>query len=99
LHKDGVLTAYLKGAPERVLAECPTFLNSSGLPEPITDDFRQAYDDAYNVRARPLFEHNSWYCSRSRNSLVSYFVVFYKSGFSPADMQRAQKYDRKVIYR
>jgi hypothetical protein len=49
--KDGVLTSYLKGAPERVLAKCSTYLSNTGLPEPITDDFRKAYDDAYNVSA------------------------------------------------
>lgn len=27
-----------------------------------------------------------------RNSLLSYFVVFYKSGFTPADLRTAQKY-------
>jgi sodium/potassium-transporting ATPase subunit alpha len=47
-HANGVLTAYIKGAPERVLAKCTTHLKDGGL-EPITDEFRKAYDDAYNV--------------------------------------------------
>jgi hypothetical protein len=33
------------------------------------------------------------------DSLVSYFVVFYKNGFSPADLRRAQQYDGKAIHR
>jgi sodium/potassium-transporting ATPase subunit alpha len=49
-HADGVLTSYIKGAPERVLAKCSTYLKD-GVVEPMTDDFRQAYDDAYDVRA------------------------------------------------
>ncbi|KAJ7067761.1 aminophospholipid-transporting P-type ATPase [Mycena belliarum] len=49
-HGDGVLTAYIKGAPERVLAKCTTYLKD-GAMEPITDEFRQAYDDAYNYMA------------------------------------------------
>ncbi|KAI0818674.1 aminophospholipid-transporting P-type ATPase [Irpex lacteus] len=36
-HTKGELTAYIKGAPERAL--------------PITDEFRKAYDDAYNYMA------------------------------------------------
>ncbi|KAF7353783.1 Cation-ATPase-N domain-containing protein [Mycena venus] len=49
-HGDGVLTAYIKGAPERVLAKCSTYLKD-GVMQPITDEFRQAYDDAYNYMA------------------------------------------------
>ncbi|KAJ7915024.1 aminophospholipid-transporting P-type ATPase [Mycena leptocephala] len=49
-HANGVLTAYIKGAPERVLAKCTTHLKDGGL-EPITDEFRKAYDDAYNYMA------------------------------------------------
>ena len=44
-----MLTAYIKGAPERVLAKCTTYLKD-GVQHPITDDFRAAYDEAYNVR-------------------------------------------------
>jgi sodium/potassium-transporting ATPase subunit alpha len=47
-HDNGVLTSYIKGAPERVLAKCTTYL-FNGKEEPITDDFREAYDGAYNV--------------------------------------------------
>lgn len=47
-HDNGVLTAYMKGAPERVLAKCTSYLKD-GEMLPITDDFRTAYDDAYNV--------------------------------------------------
>ncbi|THG94387.1 hypothetical protein EW026_g7073 [Hermanssonia centrifuga] len=46
-HEDGVLTAYIKGAPERVLAKCTTYLKD-GKMLPITDDFRKEYDEAYN---------------------------------------------------
>ncbi|KAJ6583163.1 aminophospholipid-transporting P-type ATPase [Mycena vulgaris] len=49
-HANGTLTAYIKGAPERVLAKCTTHLKDGGL-EPITDEFRKAYDDAYNYMA------------------------------------------------
>ncbi|PSR80296.1 hypothetical protein PHLCEN_2v6768 [Hermanssonia centrifuga] len=49
-HEDGVLTAYIKGAPERVLAKCTTYLKD-GKMLPITDDFRKAYDEAYNYMA------------------------------------------------
>ncbi len=44
-----MLTAYIKGAPERVLAKCTTYLKD-GKMLPITDDFRKEYDEAYNVR-------------------------------------------------
>ena len=47
-HKAGILTAYIKGAPERVLAKCTTFLQD-GKELPITDEFRAAYDEAYDV--------------------------------------------------
>lgn len=47
-HSSGVLTAYIKGAPERVLAKCTTYLKD-GVQLPITDDFRAAYDEAYDV--------------------------------------------------
>ena len=48
-HASGILTSYIKGAPERVLAKCTTYLKD-GAAVPITDDFRKAYDDAYDVR-------------------------------------------------
>ncbi|KAF7974995.1 hypothetical protein HWV62_10595 [Athelia sp. TMB] len=46
----GDLTSYIKGAPERVLAKCSTYLKD-GKPEPITEEFEKAYDDAYNYMA------------------------------------------------
>ncbi|KAJ3541875.1 hypothetical protein NM688_g6031 [Phlebia brevispora] len=49
-HNDGALTSYIKGAPERVLAKCSTFLKD-GKAVPITDDFKQEYDEAYNYMA------------------------------------------------
>ncbi|KAI0692233.1 aminophospholipid-transporting P-type ATPase [Cytidiella melzeri] len=49
-HGDGVLTSYIKGAPERVLAKCTTYLKD-GQPVPVSDEFRKAYDDAYNYMA------------------------------------------------
>ena len=55
-HKTGLLTAYLKGAPERVLAKCSTYLKD-GKEVPITDDFKAAYDEAYDVRASQPLDH------------------------------------------
>ncbi|KAJ7494483.1 aminophospholipid-transporting P-type ATPase [Mycena galericulata] len=49
-HADGVLTSYIKGAPERVLAKCTTHLKD-GVMQPITDEFRAEYDEAYNYMA------------------------------------------------
>ncbi|KAM5542747.1 hypothetical protein V8D89_003708 [Ganoderma adspersum] len=49
-HKNGVLTSYVKGAPERVLAKCSTYLKD-GKEIPITDDFKLAYDEAYDYMA------------------------------------------------
>ncbi|KAI0345042.1 aminophospholipid-transporting P-type ATPase [Trametopsis cervina] len=49
-HKNGELTAYIKGAPERVLAKCTTYLKD-GVALPITDAFRNEYDLAYNYMA------------------------------------------------
>ncbi|CDO71883.1 hypothetical protein BN946_scf184940.g30 [Trametes cinnabarina] len=49
-HSDGLLTAYIKGAPERVLAKCSTYLKD-GEELPITDDFREQYDKAYDYMA------------------------------------------------
>ena len=42
------MTAYIKGAPERVLKKCTTYLKD-GAKLPITDEFRKEYDEAYNV--------------------------------------------------
>ncbi|TCD67985.1 hypothetical protein EIP91_011654 [Steccherinum ochraceum] len=49
-HADGDLTAYIKGAPERVLAKCTTYLKD-GKAYPITDEFKNSYDEAYNYMA------------------------------------------------
>jgi magnesium-transporting ATPase (P-type) len=48
-HPAGYLTSYIKGAPERILAKCSTYLKD-GAQEPITDEFCASYDAAYNVR-------------------------------------------------
>lgn len=47
-HDNGTLTSYIKGAPERVLAKCSTYL-LDGKAVPITDEFKETYDSAYNV--------------------------------------------------
>ena len=47
-HADGQLVSYIKGAPERVLAKCSTYLNN-GKVDTITPEFREAYDQAYDV--------------------------------------------------
>ncbi|EPS98398.1 hypothetical protein FOMPIDRAFT_41618 [Fomitopsis schrenkii] len=49
-HEAGRLTLYIKGAPERVLAKCSTYLKD-GRMEPMSDEFKAAYDDAYNYMA------------------------------------------------
>ncbi|KAI0730164.1 aminophospholipid-transporting P-type ATPase [Fomitopsis betulina] len=49
-HAAGRLTLYLKGAPERVLAKCSTYLKD-GQMEPMSDEFKAAYDEAYNYMA------------------------------------------------
>ncbi|KAH8100263.1 aminophospholipid-transporting P-type ATPase [Cristinia sonorae] len=49
-HAEGGLTSYIKGAPERVLAKCATYLKD-GNAVPITDDFKAKYDEAYNYMA------------------------------------------------
>ena len=50
-HDRGVLTAYIKGAPERVLSKCSTYLEK-GEQLPVTDSFKTSYDEAYNVRSQ-----------------------------------------------
>lgn len=52
-HGNGVLTSYIKGAPERVLAKCTTYIKD-GQVLPIDDEFRNNYENAYNVRPRSL---------------------------------------------
>ncbi|KAH9948142.1 aminophospholipid-transporting P-type ATPase [Amylocystis lapponica] len=49
-HHAGKLTLYIKGAPERVLAKCSTYIKD-GKEEPITDAFKASYDEAYNYMA------------------------------------------------
>ncbi|KAF8328688.1 aminophospholipid-transporting P-type ATPase [Cantharellus anzutake] len=49
-HENGVLRSYIKGAPERVLEKCSTFLQD-GVQHPITDEFKQKYDEAYTYMA------------------------------------------------
>jgi sodium/potassium-transporting ATPase subunit alpha len=48
-HPAGPLTLYIKGAPERVLGKCNTFLKN-GEQVPITEEFRKEYDEAYDVK-------------------------------------------------
>ncbi|KAJ6620357.1 aminophospholipid-transporting P-type ATPase [Mycena sp. CBHHK59/15] len=55
-HESGVLTAYIKGAPERVLAKCSTHLKD-GVMEPITDAFNKEYDEAYDYMASRGHHH------------------------------------------
>lgn len=60
-HKEGLLTAYIKGAPERVLAKCSTYLKD-GEEVPITDAFKAEYDEAYDVSVSPNYiVHRSFY--------------------------------------
>lgn len=47
-HDDGVLTSYIKGAPERVLAKCTTYIKNDKVL-PIDDKFHADYENAYNV--------------------------------------------------
>lgn len=49
-HAEGSLSAYLKGAPERVLAKCSTYLKD-GERVPIDDGFRTLFDKAYDYMA------------------------------------------------
>ncbi|GJJ11896.1 hypothetical protein Clacol_006134 [Clathrus columnatus] len=50
VHADGFLTVMLKGAPERVLAKCTTYLNE-GVSTPVDDAFNKSFDDAYSYMA------------------------------------------------
>ncbi|KAF8528202.1 aminophospholipid-transporting P-type ATPase [Hysterangium stoloniferum] len=50
VHADGYLSIFLKGAPERVLAKCTTYLKD-GKVTPIDDDFKTSFDDAYSYMA------------------------------------------------
>lgn len=50
VHQDGFLTVLLKGAPERVLAKCSTYLKE-GVPTPVDESFNKSFDDAYSYMA------------------------------------------------
>ncbi|KZT61582.1 aminophospholipid-transporting P-type ATPase [Calocera cornea HHB12733] len=50
-HANGALTIMMKGAPERVLVKCETYLASDGQALPMTDAIKKEYDDAYNYMA------------------------------------------------
>ena len=52
-HEDGALSLYIKGAPERILGKCTSYL-LNGEMVPISEEFRKQYDDAYNVRIRQI---------------------------------------------
>ncbi|THH27921.1 hypothetical protein EUX98_g6275 [Antrodiella citrinella] len=49
-HATGYLTSYIKGAPERVLAKCTTYIKD-GEVHPMTDEFKKEYDQAYDYMA------------------------------------------------
>ncbi|KAI0312116.1 aminophospholipid-transporting P-type ATPase [Amylostereum chailletii] len=49
-HEGGALTSYIKGAPERVLARCTTYMKD-GKAVPIDEVFQESYDGAYNYMA------------------------------------------------
>ncbi|KAG6836592.1 hypothetical protein H0H93_006335 [Arthromyces matolae] len=49
-HSSGLLTSYIKGAPERVLAKCTTYLKD-GVLHPITEEFTASFDAAYSYMA------------------------------------------------
>lgn len=49
-HRNGDLTLYLKGAPERVLARCSHVL-INGEAVPMTDQFKNDYGEAYQYMA------------------------------------------------
>ncbi|EJD00183.1 aminophospholipid-transporting P-type ATPase [Fomitiporia mediterranea MF3/22] len=49
-HEDGQFTTYIKGAPERVFEKCSTYLKDGKL-EPISDEFKRAYERAYDYMA------------------------------------------------
>ncbi len=60
-HQSGALTAYIKGAPERILAKCTTYLKD-GKMVPVDDKFKEDYDEAYDVR---IFHDQFYYHSLS----------------------------------
>lgn len=50
-HANGSLTLLIKGAPERVLERCTTYLDRDGKDIKINDEFKVAYDAAYDYMA------------------------------------------------
>ncbi|KAJ3878893.1 aminophospholipid-transporting P-type ATPase [Lentinula edodes] len=72
-HKTGLMTSLIKGAPERVLAKCSTYLKDD-VEVPITDEFKAAYDAAYNYMASR--GHRVIACARSLLNEEQYPVVF-----------------------
>ncbi|KAL0577333.1 hypothetical protein V5O48_004657 [Marasmius crinis-equi] len=54
-HQSGTFTSYIKGAPERVLAKCTSYLGVNEAGEvavtPISDNFREEYEKAYDYMA------------------------------------------------
>lgn len=50
-HPSGPLALLIKGAPERVLERCITYLDGEGNLQPIDDAFKAAYDSAYDYMA------------------------------------------------
>ncbi|KAL8280278.1 hypothetical protein RQP46_007392 [Phenoliferia psychrophenolica] len=51
VHPNGSLTLLIKGAPERVLERCITYLDANGLDHPLDDAFKVSYDAAYDYMA------------------------------------------------
>lgn len=49
-HKNGSLTLYMKGAPERVLKVCSHIL-IDGVAVPLTDDFKLGFQKSYEYMA------------------------------------------------
>ncbi|KAJ8507033.1 hypothetical protein ONZ45_g10547 [Pleurotus djamor] len=49
-HESGSMASYIKGAPERVLAKCDTYLQD-GVLHPLSDEFTAAFEKAYDYMA------------------------------------------------
>ncbi|EJD00189.1 aminophospholipid-transporting P-type ATPase [Fomitiporia mediterranea MF3/22] len=49
-HADGRLTLLIKGAPERVLKKCSTYMKDGELVS-VTDEFQESYERAYDYMA------------------------------------------------
>lgn len=50
-HADGPLSLLIKGAPERVLERCTTYLDSQGQLQNVDEAFKKSYDAAYDYMA------------------------------------------------